>query len=291
MINGNGNGGDGGGVYVWLSDVLLNHFIIRDCKATNWGGGIMVGNYASAELFNGLIHGNQASQSVSKYGGGICVYLNSTMVVDSCTVAGNSHNVNGFGGGIACYGNGDVTSKNSIYWGNTANSGKQIYIYSGPDSLVLDYCCYSNDTGDVYNNGTFTVTNSITTNPLFVTGTNGDYYLSETASKQGSDSPCLDAGSASAVSLGLDDFTTRTDSVCDVDTVNIGYHYSPPTSEPTSAYFKCVLRCTHSYVMPEPQSGEIIIWNDRGDGQGDTWLLVKDYCKGITTKIKLTQVT
>jgi hypothetical protein len=62
-------------------------------------------------------------------------------------------------------------------------------------------------------------------NPLFVTGQLGDYYLSQTAAGQGTDSPCVDAGSDTAANLGMDIFTTRTDLAVDTRTVDMGYHY------------------------------------------------------------------
>jgi hypothetical protein len=61
--------------------------------------------------------------------------------------------------------------------------------------------------------------------PLFTTGILGGYYLSQIASGQGADSPCLNSGSDTVESLGLDETTTRTDQVFDVATADIGYHY------------------------------------------------------------------
>jgi hypothetical protein len=64
--------------------------------------------------------------------------------------------------------------------------------------------------------------------PLFVTGPSGDYYLSQIAAGQASDSPCVDAGSDLAASLGMAHLTTRTDHVPDRGVVDIGYHYALP---------------------------------------------------------------
>jgi len=63
--------------------------------------------------------------------------------------------------------------------------------------------------------------------PVFVTGPGGDFYLSQIAAGQGADSPCGDAGSDTAVNLGLGlcGRTTRTDEVPDTGVVDIGYHY------------------------------------------------------------------
>jgi len=61
-------------------------------------------------------------------------------------------------------------------------------------------------------------TGSISKDPLFATGRLGTYYLSTS-------SPCVDSGSTSAASLGLDKMTTRTDEQWDTGTVDMGYHY------------------------------------------------------------------
>jgi hypothetical protein len=66
---------------------------------------------------------------------------------------------------------------------------------------------------------------NISDDPLFVKGPLGDYYLSCRAAGQAADSPCIDAGSGTAESLGLDQLTTRTDGVLDAGIVDMGYHY------------------------------------------------------------------
>ena len=77
-----------------------------------------------------------------------------------------------------------------------------------------------------YNDYSATVlpgTGNISSNPLFV----NNYHLSHIAAGQGSNSPAIDAGSDTAANLGLDTRTTRTDSVTDTATIDLGYHYLP----------------------------------------------------------------
>jgi hypothetical protein len=65
----------------------------------------------------------------------------------------------------------------------------------------------------------------IDADPLFVTGPQGNYYLSQIAAGQGTDSPCVDTGDpASHMIVG----TTRTDEVPDSGVVDMGYHYPLP---------------------------------------------------------------
>ncbi|RKY24898.1 MAG: hypothetical protein DRP62_02675, partial [Planctomycetota bacterium] len=66
---------------------------------------------------------------------------------------------------------------------------------------------------------------NIAEDPLFI----GGYLLSQVAAGQLVDSNCVDAGSADSndPNIGLDNYTTRTDSVGDANTVDMGYHYHP----------------------------------------------------------------
>ncbi len=100
---------------------------------------------------------------------------------------------------------------------------------SGQKDASIDY-------NDVWNNGENYVyctpgPNDISADPLFASGPDGDYYLSQTAAGQSQDSPCLDAGSAPADSLSIlgtsfGEMTTRTDEAFDSGTVDMGYHYA-----------------------------------------------------------------
>ncbi len=65
---------------------------------------------------------------------------------------------------------------------------------------------------------------NIDTDPLFINGSHGDFYLSETASGQSQDSPCLNVGSDLSDNLCYDglegqvclnELTTRTDEMFD----------------------------------------------------------------------------
>jgi len=73
---------------------------------------------------------------------------------------------------------------------------------------------------------------NIDEDPLFVSGQWGDYYLSQLAAGQSEQSPCVNVGSDTAVNLGMNDKTTRTDNETDSNVVDMGYHYpvdSPPS--------------------------------------------------------------
>jgi hypothetical protein len=131
----------------------------------------------------------------------------------NCTIAGNI--ARGPGSGLySC--NGPKT--NCIIWGNSTYSGTSEQL---DESTAPTYSCIQD--------WTFGGVGNIDTDPQFVSGPLGDYYLSQILAGQGSDSSCLDAGSDAAENLGLTDFTTRTDEVGDGVVVDMGYHYSMPS--------------------------------------------------------------
>ncbi len=209
---------NGGGLH--YCNWVISESTISDNSAQNGGG--FHSCYGS--ILNCNINGNSAQN-----GGGFC---SCDGVISRCMVSGNSA-VNG-GGLFECesrvrnctvasndaeYGGGlcdcDGKISNCIVWGNQAlQEGNQLYRCG---SAVISYCCVQGWTGGGDAN--------ISDAPLFVAGPLGNYYLSHTAAGQAADSPCIDAGSDTAERFGLDKFTTRTDSVPDAGTVDMGYHY------------------------------------------------------------------
>jgi parallel beta-helix repeat protein len=201
--------GSGGGI-----DCYTGSPTIRDCtisgNSATYGGGIACVNRSSPTITNCLITGN----STGADGGGIACIANSSPHFVNCTITGNEAQS---GGGLNCQ-NSHPTLTNCILWGDSPD---EIYIFSGGPPAVT-YCDIQGGTGEAW----FGV-GCIDENPLFVSGPLHDYYLSQTAAGQGSDSPCVDTGSDTAANLGLDTRTTRTDHVEDAATVDMGYH-SPP---------------------------------------------------------------
>ena len=216
------NAGDGGGIY--CGSVTISNCLIVD-NSTGDGG---------AALWEGGDGGD---------GAGIFCSTGSSAVVTSCTIAGNitgaggdsgfTPGANGIGGGL--YADSNTVISDSIIWGN---SPEQLF---GQDCNNVSFCDIGNDT---CTGGT----GNISADPLFVSPgywadandpnivvepndpnavwVDGDYHLSQIAAGQVLDSPCVDAGSDTAVNLGMDKFTTRTDKVWDKGIVDMGYHYS-----------------------------------------------------------------
>ncbi|NCC52951.1 MAG: choice-of-anchor D domain-containing protein, partial [Spartobacteria bacterium] len=125
---------------------------------------------------NSLIVNNLATNS----NGGVCggVWLNvsgggGTSRVDNCTIVGNVAVPSGLGGGILTVGG---YLQNSIVWGNTADSGADIFDAGG--------YFYNSCASDGLTDGADGCT---TNNPMFTDASASDYTLL-------AGSPCIDAG-------------------------------------------------------------------------------------------------
>ena len=121
----------------------------------------------------------------------------------------------------------------------TNNKIGGIVNYTGTELFPAPGAPIENDHNNLWNNeeeyvGCASGDKDLSTDPLFVSipsEKNGAYYLGQRASGQAADSPCVDAGSETAVKTGLDDKTSRTDKVGDAGIVDMGYHY-PKTPTP-----------------------------------------------------------
>jgi hypothetical protein len=103
----------------------------------------------------------------------------------------------------------------SIIWGNSGT-----FWASSQDYLIFAYTLAQDVLPGVGN---------VSADPLFVTGSGGNYYLSQVAAGQAADSPALDSGGITAVGAGVAFRSTRTDGIRDEGTADMGFHY-PPSS-------------------------------------------------------------
>ena len=165
---------------------------------------------------------------MAESGGGIYCYDFSSPSITNNTISGNF--ASNKGGGIYCSYDCQLTITNSILWDNAAIIGPELYVISTsyPSIITVSYSdimggqssCYV-DPGCTLNWGA----GMIDADPLFVTGPQGDYYLSQIAAGQAQDSPCVDTGDpASTMIIG----TTRTDEIQDSGVVDMGFHYPIP---------------------------------------------------------------
>lgn len=229
----------GGGIYCGADALIYQNRIEANvlCSDTGsncraYGAGIFVDMSRQPVIFNNFIIGNRCATDAWKYGAGIRMDLYAKPVIIGNTITGNvctGPHMWSNGGGIyndmAC----TTWVKNNIISGNQATSGSGVYnSTSGQPGVVNSF------NNDYYNNtlvGCSRGPGDIMQDPLFVTGPQGAYCLSQIAAGQAQNSPCLDAGDTllATTPLNLDSllraWTTRTDSIIDLRALDMGYHY------------------------------------------------------------------
>jgi len=215
----------GGGIYCSNSSSypVIRHNVIGLNQADGSGGAIYSTSSCHPEIVNNLLYGNSSLER----GGGIHFNASNPTKFSNNTITGNSAPE---GGAIFCMSDSPdpVKFTNSIFSDNTAAVGAEIYLASWYSEITLLEINYSVVLGG--QNSVFVDTGSILewnqgmieTDPLFATGPDGDYYLSQIAAGQASDSPCVDGGDPF---LALLSGTTRTDEAQDWHVADIGYHY------------------------------------------------------------------
>ncbi len=190
----------GGGLYFIRSSGTVESSIIAGNTAGGVGGGVGVSdNRIGNTLYflNSLIVDNSSSSR----GGGIynnAYTIEDTILIDHCTIAGNRGSFNG--GGLYNI-NGNLALTNSILWGNSADSGSQLYVSNTGGQTSTTEVYYSDIEGgeaNVYNESTLVWgTTNINLDPGFVdpdgpddlaiTWADNDYHLRD-------DSACKNAG-------------------------------------------------------------------------------------------------
>jgi len=240
----------GGGIYISGSNPKIIRCLIDDnrafgsaCGGSGRGGGIVSGELESGYLYisdsilsgnqtdgkGGGIHGSEFITMVnnlvignsSEWDGGGCYLEESEVSIFNTTIYGNT--ADGQGGGISLDGE-YAEIINSIIW---ENSSPQIdYSVEELSITFSDIMDYIPGAGN------------ISEDPVFI----GDWYLSQVASGQSIDSPCLDAGMdlveltcywSEFGEICMDDMTSRTDLVPDSGISDMGYHHSALESTPT----------------------------------------------------------
>ena len=179
---------------------MIRHNIMFRNEAVKRGGAVFTSYCESVKLTGNIIYENQAPT-----GGGIhyseCVnsnFLNN--VVHGNTALGGT----GKGGGIFVNYNATLTITNTIFWGNSAAQGPEIYLglELKPSTLVMIHCNVDGGSGSVHKVKGCTFTwgaGNLNADPLFMDPGAGDFHLPY-------NSPCRDSGSSAGVSLPSHDF-------------------------------------------------------------------------------------
>lgn len=156
--------------------------------SSNDGFGIACFPGCSPIILNNLIVGNRPSS----FGASGIWCWDSSAEISNNTVADNA------GVGITSY-RSSPSIENCIIWGN----GDDLW------NCRAAYCCIQDEDIGLGN---------FHQDPLFVDGPLGGYYLRP-------ESHCIDAGSVTSASAGLDTHTTQADGTLDTGLVDLGYHY------------------------------------------------------------------
>lgn len=212
-MNGTGHGGGAYGQLV-MRDCIISENIAQHGGSTSepyeiCGGGLALTN--NSEITNCLITDNNCIYGIPE-GKAVACMGESQVIISNCTIAGHNDEP---APAVSCLSGSNLECYNCILWNNNGyDFWKNI-----SSTASFSYCC----TEQIISG-----TGNIHTDPCFVTGPLGDYYLSQTAAGQAVNSPCVDAGSDTAANLKMDIFTTCTDHIGDAGTVDMGYHYPMP---------------------------------------------------------------
>jgi hypothetical protein len=279
--------GKGAGICLLGNNADIIDCIISNNDANGSGGGIYLSN---KDIYEQLVAGENSvlvknclinDNSASRDGGGISANWHSDPNIVNCTIANNVVTGTGFGagygGGLGCFYGNYTNVVNSIFRSNSAQRGPQIAIGTGfeylkmPSTVNVSYSDVQSGQSYVFVDEDCTLNwnaGNIHINPLFATGPLGDFYLSQIAAGQAQDSPCVNTGGSSAASLGLDNYTTRTDEKPDVETVDMGYHY-PFTPEEQPCRF-CEL--VHEGIINFKDFAVFVShWLDEGCNPANQW--------------------
>jgi hypothetical protein len=225
----------GAGIYIDGASPTINKCVVTnnhaqlspESRCVCYGGGIFIGSGSNPLITNCIITGNSVGDF--GYGGGICGYDTAQATINNCLITNNTAlGYIGTGGGI--YSIAGLTVVNcTIVNNSTTNGGGGVYgTTTIKDSIIWANTAINQITGSTITysdvQGGWAGTGNINADPCFVTGPLGDYYLSQTASGQATNSPCVNAGSDYAAKIGFWDSSTRTDGMPDSGIVDMGYH-------------------------------------------------------------------
>ncbi|MBN1295925.1 right-handed parallel beta-helix repeat-containing protein [bacterium] len=212
-VLGNSASSEGGGFYLNLVSGIIASSDIVDNTAVN-GGGICAEHGTVMSCVNCLLARNYATEFGAAFHFAEC-----SPVCLNCTITDNQASD---GGGAGSFINASPIFTRCILWDNAID---EIFIFSG--SPEFTFC-------DI--DGGWSGIGNITSDPLFVTGPNGSFYLSQISAGQSADSPCVNTGNVPAASVSftsadrtfyLDTMTTRTDEQTDSGMADLGYHDDP----------------------------------------------------------------
>ncbi len=221
--------GHGGAIYVEQGSSVCATTCLFSGNGAGYHGGCIqlsgvtgIGN-SSATLTDCIFSGSYANSG----GGALNISPDCSCTIVGCTFSGNWSSSGGAVMVGALSDSATVTVVNSIFWGDCAGSGSEIYIYDGSSAT---FTCCDIDPGNVYGTPTWGSGN-ISQDPMFcdpedclnAPTTAGDYYLRHC-------SPCADApgcGQVGAYGIGCS-YTRAIHVPTDAPTIQAGIDMACP---------------------------------------------------------------
>ncbi len=177
-------GGGGLDVQSGSGGVCFSNCQVANNISSSHAGGIQLD--ANAVLYNCLIAGNQAANSVDRRGGGLHVGASVLAQCWNTTIAGNSApDGGGVGGGVWISDTGTLNLNNSIVYGNSAGTSSSNWFLSAGGVITLTNSCMAPT------NGLTEVAVSFDSEPQFVSPAGANFRL-------GHGSFCINSGSNQA---------------------------------------------------------------------------------------------
>lgn len=204
----------------------------------NMKNNIITNNYCQSEGIGGGGSGVGGYGMAESKGGGIynAIVIDNNLIKNNhchATADGSDNaNAESSGGGVK----GGFLNNNTIYSNNiqayVGTIGSIDLSGAGVNSCVIENSIiYNNSGSDQISNsiviyscvqGGYAGLGNISSNPLFVSGPQGNFYLSQISAGQSQQSPCVDGGNQTPeIPTG----TTRTDEFPDIGILDMGFHY------------------------------------------------------------------
>ena len=185
----------GGGLYCCgsYSTIVVTNCSITDNMVSMYGaGGGIRSRSVSLEIANCTLARNSSDDV-----GGAFYFSDSTSTIRNCTITGNSANIKG--GGLCCYGS-SVTVINSIFWDDSAQYGKELWVGSShaPSQVTVEYSDVQGGEDGIHLEPNCTLAwldGNIAEDPLFAGAE--DFHLS-------AGSPCIDIGTDAGIYFDMD---------------------------------------------------------------------------------------
>jgi len=220
---------NGGGIFCQSTDMIISNCLIDSCTAVSYGAGIYI-ETANPTIKNCIIQGNHLTGSTTR-GAGIFAQYAVLSIINNLII-GNSCNTSAQGGGICANSCTGSIINSTIIQNSGGQGGGLSFSYSSP---IVTNCIIRNNSPTQINTyqcsltlnysnieGGWSGAGNISSDPQFIGCNYGNFFLSQIAAGQGTQSPCVNAGDPSA---DLVRGTTRTDGVQDSGTVDMGFHY------------------------------------------------------------------